>query len=135
MIIDFNLRWPALHKMFGLRNTYGVVNVLYGEGELSEVCQKPLPRLTVATNGRLPHNPTELLSSARFAELIDRARAVFDYVLIDTPPVGAASDAVVLATQADTASCWSWTYRTPVRGPSVRAYRAWRPSGPTSSVR
>ncbi len=101
LIIDCNLRGPALHKMFGLSNSYGVVDVLYGQYELPKVCQEPLPGLKVATSGVLPPSPTELLSSARFAELIDRTRSVFDYVLIDAPPVEPVSDAVILATQAD----------------------------------
>ncbi len=104
LIIDCDLRKPEIHKMFGLRNDRGVVNALADEHDLSEVWQEPLPRLPVlkvVTTGLLPLNPAELLSSRRFADLLDQMREAFDYVLIDTPPVQLVSDPMVLASQAD----------------------------------
>jgi capsular exopolysaccharide synthesis family protein len=101
LIIDGDLREPTLHSMFGMRNRTGVVNVLAGERDLSEVWEEPLPGLKVATSGPIPHNPTELLSSSRFAALLDQARELFDYVLIDSPPTASVSDAIIIATQAD----------------------------------
>lgn len=101
LIMDCDLRKPAMHRIFGLRNFHGVVNALVGEYGLLEVCQEPMPGLKVATAGPLPPSPAELLSSRRFSELIDRIRPVFDYVLIDAPPVEPVSDPAILATQAD----------------------------------
>lgn len=49
----------------------------------------------------MPPNPAEVLSSRRFAQFIDRVRQEFDYVLIDTPPMGLVSDPAILATRAD----------------------------------
>ena len=101
LIIDGDLREPTLHSMFGMRNHTGVVDVLAGERDLSEVWEEPLPGLRVAPAGPVPPNPAELLSSGHFAALLNRARELFDYVLIDSPPAASVSDAIIIATQAD----------------------------------
>jgi capsular exopolysaccharide synthesis family protein len=101
LIIDCDLRKPEMHKAFGLDNIHGMVNILAGEYPLSQVWQEPLPELKVLTAGPLPPNPTELLSSSRFAELIHHVREAFDYVLVDTPPIGSVSDPLILANQVD----------------------------------
>jgi len=101
LILDCDLRSPAQHEVFGLRNLYGIVDVLAGERELQEVWQGPLPGLKMIAAGPIPLNPAELLSSSRFAELIGQVRERFDFVLIDSPPVGPTSDAAILSTRAD----------------------------------
>lgn len=101
LVIDGDLREPGLHRFFDVPNISGVVNVLSGEHELLEVCKEPIPGLYVISAGPIPPNPAELLSSGRFSELVGQARRLFDYVLIDSPPMGLASDPVVIATQAD----------------------------------
>ncbi len=101
LIIDCDLRKPAIHKIFKLRNFRGVASVLAEEHNLPEIWQEPLPGLKVVTAGPKPPNPAELVGSRRFAELIDRVRQEFDYVLIDAPPIQLFSDPTVLATQGD----------------------------------
>ena len=108
LVMDCHLRQAGLHKLFGLRNTRGIANVLVRQHNLREVLQEPLPNLKVATTGPVPHNPTELFSSTKLAELLGQARQEFDYVLIDAPhllidssPVGHSADPVILAAQAD----------------------------------
>lgn len=101
LIVDCDFRKPVVHKVFGLRNLRGAVNVLAGEHALQEVWQEPLPGLWVVTVGPLPPNPTELLSSRRFAEFVEQVRQRFDFVLLDAPPVELVSDAAILATQSD----------------------------------
>jgi capsular exopolysaccharide synthesis family protein len=101
LIVDCDMRKPVTHKIFGLRNLRGLVNVLAGEHGLHEVCQEALPGLKVVTTGPIPPNPAELLSSRRFTELLTQAREEFDYVLLDVPPVGLVSDPAIAATQAD----------------------------------
>jgi capsular exopolysaccharide synthesis family protein len=102
LIIDCDLRKPKMHEIFQLRNLYGVVDLLLGEQDLSEVSQDALlPGLGIVTAGPQPPNPAELLGSRRFTELIGRARQAFDYVLIDTPPTELVSDPAILATQGD----------------------------------
>jgi capsular exopolysaccharide synthesis family protein len=108
LAMDCNLRKPALHKVFGLRNFRGVADVLAGERALGELLQEPFPNLKVATAGTIPHNPTELLESERFAMVLHQARRDFDYVLIDSChvlagslPMGPFADPLILAAQAD----------------------------------
>lgn len=102
LVMDCDLRKPVMHKIFGLRNFHGVVNALVGEENLPESgWQEPVPGLKVATAGSIPPNPAELLGSRRFAHLLAQARAKFDYVLLDSPPIGAVSDPAILATQGD----------------------------------
>ncbi len=102
LVMDCDLRKPVMHKIFGLRNFYGVVNALIDEDERPEsLWQEPLPGLKVATAGSIPPNPAEILGTRRFANLLERAREEFDYVLIDAPPAGVVSDPVILATQGD----------------------------------
>lgn len=101
LLADCDFRTPAMHKIFGLRNTFGVVNVLAGEHELPEVWHEPLPGLRIVTAGLQPPNPAELLGSRQFAEFLDQLRQEFDYILLDTPPVGLFSDVLAIAPRAD----------------------------------
>jgi capsular exopolysaccharide synthesis family protein len=101
LVIDGDLHEPSLHKIFGVPNVNGMVNVLSGEYDLSEMCTEPFPGLKVLSTGPIPPNPTELLISGRLAPLIGQARQLFDYVLIDSPPTELVSDPMIIATQAD----------------------------------
>lgn len=102
LVVDCDLRKPRMHQLFGVRNLEGMVNVLVGERSLDEVARDAaVPELKVVTSGPIPPNPSELLGSRRFSELLDRARQDFDYLLLDTPPVEAVSDATILAGQTD----------------------------------
>ena len=82
-------------------NVSGVVDVMFGEHDLLEVCKEPFPGLKIISTGPIPPNPAELLSSGRFAELVGQTRRLFDYVLIDSPPTEAVTDPMLIATQAD----------------------------------
>jgi len=101
LILDCDLRKPMLHYFFGVRNLSGMLDVLVGERKLQEVWQEPMPALKLVTPGPLPPNPAELLSSRRFAQFLAQVRQQFEYVLLDTPPIGSASDAAVLAANGD----------------------------------
>ena len=101
LVVDGDLRTPTLHRFFSLRNVQGLVNVLTGQCDLEEAWHEPTSDLKVLTAGSVPPNPTELLSSQRFAEFVRQVREDFDYVLIDTPPVGLVSDAAIVAARGD----------------------------------
>jgi len=101
LLLDCNLRGPTLHKIFNLPNTMGIVNLVGEDCGLQEVWQEPLPGLKVVTVGTLPPDPAELLSSRRFAQVIDQVKQEFDYILIDSPPAGQVSDPTIVATLAD----------------------------------
>ena len=101
LIVDCDLRRPALHQLFGLRNVWGLASVLLGERDLREVCTEVLPGLKVATAGPIPPDPAEVLGSQRFAAFLAEVRESFDYVLVDCPPVQVVADPLILAAQAD----------------------------------
>lgn len=101
VLIDGDLRKPVLHRIFDLRNGKGVVDALAGAEPVENLWQSPVENLKVLTSGPVPPNPTELLGSERFARLLMELREVFDYVLIDAPPVQLVSDPAIVASQAD----------------------------------
>src|SRR5215210_1373962 len=101
LIADCDFRKPAMHKLFELRNIIGIMNVLVGERSIQEVYEEPVEGLQVATMGPIPPNPAEILGSQRFSEFLTSIREEFDYILIDTPPVGRVTDPAILATQGD----------------------------------
>lgn len=104
VILDMDLRAPKLHKVFNLNNSIGISDYLQGEATLDDVLT-PVPGSTnyyVITSGNIPINPSELLSSPRLAQLITQLRERFDYIIIDTPPVGLVSDARIISPLVDT---------------------------------
>jgi capsular exopolysaccharide synthesis family protein len=101
LVVDCDLRRPALHDFFGESNLWGIVNILAGEAGLEEVWLEPLLGLKVVGVGPVPLHPAELLSSRRFAEFLRQAREGFDYVLLDAPPTQVVADAAIIAAQGD----------------------------------
>jgi len=101
LVIDCDLRKPVIHKIFGLRNTKGMMSVLAEGYSLQEVRAEPEEGLTVLPVGPVPLNPAEVLSSQRFSEFLASVREEFDYVLIDASPIGLVSDPAIIATQGD----------------------------------
>lgn len=102
LIIDTDMRRPRLHKAFGVPNDVGVSSLVVGEGKLDDAIKSTeVPGLFVLPCGPVPPNPAELLHTRAFSELLDQLGEKFDKVLLDSPPVGAVADAVVLATKVD----------------------------------
>ena len=99
LLIDADMRRPGLHRTMGLPNETGLSHVLTGQARIREVVRTTSePNLVVITAGRTPPNPSELLAGDRMRELLQKlAHGPFDWVIIDTPPVLAVTDAVVLA--------------------------------------
>ena len=99
MLIDADMRRPGLHRTMGLQNEVGLSHVLTGQARVREAVQRTSePNLYVMTAGRTPPNPSELLSSARMQNLVANLQSgPFDWVIIDTPPVLAVTDAVIIA--------------------------------------
>jgi Mrp family chromosome partitioning ATPase len=77
-----------------------MVSILLGRQQRQEVWQEPIPGLKMISAGPSPASPTELLSSRRFTGFLGEVRQEFDYVLLDTPPVGL-SDSFVLSANGD----------------------------------
>jgi capsular exopolysaccharide synthesis family protein len=102
LLIDTDMRRPRLHKAFGVPNDVGVSSVVVGEGKAEDAIKSTeVPGLFVLPCGPIPPNPAELLHTQAFAELLSQLGEKFDRILLDSPPVGAVADAVVLATQVD----------------------------------
>ena len=99
LLIDADMRRPSLHKALRLPNDKGLADLLVGGVRMREVVQRTGdPNLLVVTAGRTPPNPSELLSSDRMKAFVQQLGiGPFDWVIIDTPPVLAVTDAVILA--------------------------------------
>jgi capsular exopolysaccharide synthesis family protein len=96
------LRKPRLHKFFGLSNEIGVSSVLTGEARAPEATLNPQEKnLRVLPSGPIPENPAELLGSDTMQALIDMLRESADFVIIDTPPLMAVADALIVGPRAD----------------------------------
>lgn len=102
ILVSADLRRPSVHRYFGLQNSVGVVDAVLPDVALERLLQaNEIPDLRVLAAGRIPPNPTEILASTRFAEVIDVLRAGSDLVIIDTPPVLGLADASALASRVD----------------------------------
>lgn len=114
LIIDADLRRATAHRRFGLANLQGLSDVLTGRAELDAVArQTPVPGVWFVSAGQLPPNPTELLASHSMARVIAEAAERFDYVIIDSPPVMAVNDAVVMSPMVDGVVIVVETHETP----------------------
>jgi polysaccharide biosynthesis transport protein len=105
LLIDADLRKPGIGRLLDLGNGKyaGLSSYLAGVSSLDLVTvQHPaIPNLSAIPTGPLPPNPADLLSSHRLAEAISELRSKFKFIVIDTPPIMAATDAVILSVQAD----------------------------------
>lgn len=102
LIMDCDLRKGILNLQFDLRNIPGVSDVLSGMADEKDAIQiAEFEHLHVLTAGSLPPNPGELLGSIQMEELLKRLEKVYDYIIIDTPPVNIVSDALSLAKLTD----------------------------------
>jgi capsular exopolysaccharide synthesis family protein len=102
LLVDFDLHKPKVHKMFGLEKDNGVSSYLVGQQDISSIIKRDIVEgLDVITAGPVPPNASELLLSDKVNHLIDFARQNYDLVVLDTPPIGLISDAVVLINKCD----------------------------------
>ncbi|MDM0995591.1 polysaccharide biosynthesis tyrosine autokinase [Clostridium perfringens] len=102
LIIDCDLRNPSIHRMFGLSNVIGLTDVLIGNKTFKQCAQNTeVKNLKVLTTGNIPNNPAEILNSNRMRSFVEETKEHFDYVFIDTPPIGIVSDAGIVSTYSD----------------------------------
>lgn len=102
VLVDGDLRRPSLHRYLDLVGTVGFSTVLGGMASLDEALQKTrYPGLDVLASGAIPPNPSELLGSQSARKLLNDLRAKFDYVIVDSTPTLAITDAAILAAAAD----------------------------------
>jgi receptor protein-tyrosine kinase len=101
LIVDCDFYKPVIHKLFGVRNVTGIMDVVVGEYSLQEVWTEPMEGLKVVSVGHVPPVPADLLGTRRFSEFLVGVRQEFDHILVDAPPVAMFSDPAILATQGD----------------------------------
>jgi capsular exopolysaccharide synthesis family protein len=102
LLIDADLRKPRQHKIFRVSNRLGLVSHLTGTAEPDNILGRTsIPSLFLCPSGPIPPNPSELLSSERMRQFLEVVRARFDFVIIDTPPALAVTDAILLGAMAD----------------------------------
>ena len=110
LLIDCDLRKPVQHKIFKVSNKLGISNLMKEKSEIDlEIggyFQKFKDnstdgKLYVLTSGKSVPNPQEMLASERFRELIEKFREMFDYIIIDCPPLNAVADAIPVSSIVD----------------------------------
>jgi len=104
LLIDGDLRRGVLHNTFGLPKEPGFSNYLTRMVPLQNILYEThIPNLTLITCGSLIPNPSELLGSQQMRKFLDEARRKYELIIFDSPPLNAATDAVVIGTQVDSA--------------------------------
>ena len=102
LLIDGDMRRPSLARLLIEKVSPGLSNVLAGLCDASEAVRHEVkPNLDVLFAGEIPPNPLELLGNPRMKKLIDDMSQIYDYILVDTPPVSIVSDACEVANVTD----------------------------------
>jgi tyrosine-protein kinase Etk/Wzc len=102
LLLDTDFRRPVIHSIFGIKKEPGITNVLIGKSSVYDIISPTeIENLFVIPCGVLPPNPSELLASDSMTKMIETLRDEFDFLIFDTPPVIAVTDAVVLSSQVD----------------------------------
>lgn len=97
LLIDTDLRRPNLHNLLKVSNESGVSDVIAQIGEFDKAVHRDvISCLDVLTSGAIPPNPSELIASPYFAQLIEKMKEEYDYVIMDTPPLGVVADTLLL---------------------------------------
>jgi capsular exopolysaccharide synthesis family protein len=104
LLMGMDLRRPQLSKHFGLHNTEGITSYLAGQvADYHQLISKAgnYQTLDILPAGYIPPNPTELIMKERFNQMLDELKKEYDYIVIDTAPVGAVSDTLLIDRVAD----------------------------------
>lgn len=117
VVIDADLRRPNVHRLVGVPNGKGVTEILAGEASIEAATARDVrDGIDVITAGRIPVNPTDLLASKQFADMLRELEKRYDHVMIDSAPVLGLADAPIVASQAERTLFVSESGRTRVRG-------------------
>lgn len=101
LLIDADLRRPSIYKKLKIDNTDGLSGVLAGFASPVDATVSINPNFSVLPSGTTPPNPSELLASREFEALIEKLKDSYDYIIIDTAPVGIVSDALSVGRISD----------------------------------
>jgi len=114
LLMDCDMRRPRLHKIFGIDKNKGISGVISESYSIKDaIITSEVENLQILPSGPLPPNPAELLGSKKMARLISGLRSVYDRVIIDTPPITAVTDSVVLSSMVDAVALVVRTNETP----------------------
>ena len=104
LLIDADTRNSVMSGTFKSNERYqGLTSFLSGNAELSDViCDTSIDNLMIIPAGQVPPNPTSLIQNDNFKAMIETVRGLYDYVIIDTPPLGRVVDAAIIAHSSDT---------------------------------
>jgi capsular exopolysaccharide synthesis family protein len=102
LLIDGDMRSPDIHRIFGVELGPGLSEILTGECPAEEALETEFSdNLHLLTAGRLDRNPHRLMGLGNFHQLVEKMRKLYDYVIIDTPPVLPASESLLMSSAAD----------------------------------
>jgi polysaccharide biosynthesis transport protein len=101
LIIDCDMRRPRIHSLFSVPNSYGLSNYLTGGTDKELVKNIEGENISIITSGSIPPNPAELLHSSRMQVLLDDMLKLFDFIIIDSPPVQSVTDSLMLSSLVD----------------------------------
>lgn len=97
VLVDCDLRLPTVARKLRINQSPGLTNLLFGMNKADEILHHHSSGIDVIPAGDSPPNPSEVLGSSRMGIVIDQLSHDYDYVIIDSPPVGVVTDAVVLS--------------------------------------
>ncbi|SFV75488.1 Tyrosine-protein kinase Wzc [hydrothermal vent metagenome] len=102
ILLDLDLRKSSFHTEFEVKNDVGVSNYLIAQNKLSEIIQTTnIENLDIIPTGPLPPNPSELILSKAFTKMLEVLKKKYDYIIIDTPPAGLVTDAIIVMNYSD----------------------------------
>jgi succinoglycan biosynthesis transport protein ExoP len=101
LLIDADLRKPRCHKVLSLKNHFGLTEMLTGSANEEAISETKIEHLHLLSSGRIPPSPSELLGSNRMREILDSLSKVYDYIVVDSPPVMVVADSMVLSAMVD----------------------------------
>ena len=97
LLLDTDLRRPNLHNLLKLKNETGITDIIAQMASFEDAVHRDvITCLDVLTSGPIPPNPSELLASPVFSDLLNKAKETYDYVILDTPPLGVVADTLLL---------------------------------------
>lgn len=99
LLIDADLRRPSVYRKLKLQNNNGLSSVLVGFCSIADAVHHLNPNFDVLTSGPIPPNPAELLGSENMKTLLESLTKVYNYIIIDTPPINIVTDAMIVAKQ------------------------------------
>jgi capsular exopolysaccharide synthesis family protein len=101
LLVDADMRRSRQHRVWEIPNLLGLSNILAGQTQLKNAVQEVSPQVNMLPAGKIPPNPVTLLDSQRMADLIAEARNDYDFVIIDTPPLTAVTDPLIVGKYVD----------------------------------